>query len=150
MSWLPPENLTRGCAAIASGDLPDFVEDQKERRLLTVVIDGRDVDPHRLAVWRHASYTFIDDAVAELRDDVDCVLVERGFGVSEGRLRAVDLERGERTRLILRIVLAVALRNNLDEVRVSVHQFANHHVDEVTVVAQIVTARFGRERKARR
>ena len=56
----------------ASGDLPDFVEDQKERRLLTVLIDGRDVDPHRFAVWRHASHTFIDDAVAVLRDNVDC------------------------------------------------------------------------------
>ena len=31
------------------------------------------------------------------RDDVDCVLVEHGFGVREGRLGAVDLELGERT-----------------------------------------------------
>src|SRR6187551_3822806 len=84
--------------AEASGDLPDFVEDQKERRLLTVLIDGRDVDPHRLAVWRHASHTFIDDAVADLRDDVDGVLVEHGFGVRDGRLRAVDLELDELKR----------------------------------------------------
>ena len=36
------------------------------------------------------------------------------------------------------------------EVRVPVRQFADHDVDEVAVVPQIVAARFGREQKARR
>jgi hypothetical protein len=45
------------------------------------------------------------------------MIIDDGFRVSNRRLGPVDLEIGQYYRLVLRIILAVALRHHLDEVR---------------------------------